>query len=133
MAAGGLFEQVPVPPDAARDGRLAGKPGTLVARGTDVVVESVALEAPTVVDGREVSAVFRVTVSAGPYLVRDMPAILSVDGTPVGVAAESVDLASLVLFSHDDVVVTDGATIALSYGLPGQAPADWSATLEVIQ
>ncbi len=128
---------MPVPPDAARDPILATRLGTLVAQGADVKVESVALAAPATVEvggvSRQVTSVYRVTVSAGPYLMRDMPAILSVDGTPLGVAAESVDLASLVLFTYDDLVVTDGATIALSYGLPGQAPTDWSTTLEVVQ
>jgi hypothetical protein len=31
------------------------------------------------------------------------------------------------------VIVTHGATVALSYGLPGSAPTDWSTTLEAIQ
>ena len=134
-AAAGLFAAVPAPPDAARDASLTGKPGTLVAQGTDVRVELVPLATPTTVDvdgvSREVSAVYRVTISAGPYVVRDMPAVVSADGAPLGVAAESVDLSSLVLFTYDDAVATDGATVALSYGLPDQAPIDWSATLEV--
>ena len=133
----GLFAVVPAPPDAARDASLAAKAGTLVAQGVDVRVESVPLAAPTTVEvdgaSRSVSSVFRVTISAGPYLIRDMPAIVSVDGVPVGVATESVDLSSLVLFTFDEAVVTNGATIALSYGLPGQAPTDWSTTLEVVQ
>jgi len=133
----GLFAEVPVPPDAARDASLAGQAGTLVAQGVGVRVESVALAAPTTVEvgggSRAVSSVYRVTISAGPYVVRDMPAIVAVDGAPIGVAAESVDLGSLVLFTYDDLVVTDGATVALSYGLPGQAPTDWSATLEVVR
>jgi hypothetical protein len=137
QASEGLFATVPAPPDAARDPQLATKAGTLVAQGADVKVESVALDAATTVEvggvSREVTSVYRVTVSAGPYQMRDMPAILSVDGAPMGVGAESVDLASLVLFTYDDAVATDGATIALSYGLPGQAPTDWSTTLEVVQ
>jgi hypothetical protein len=137
QAADGLFAEVPAPPDAARDASLAEKPGTLVAQGADLVVESVPLAAPITVDvdgvSREVSSVYRVTISAGPYVMRDMPAIISVDGKPIGVAAESTDLARLVLFGYDDVIVTDGATVALSYGLPNQAPTDWSTTLEVVQ
>ena len=128
---------MPAPPDAARDASLAGKTGTLVAQGDDVRVESVALSVPTAVEvdgvSREVSAVYRVTISAGPYVIRDMPAIVSVDGVPIGIGAESVDLSSLVLFSYDDAVVRDGATLGLSYGLPGQAPTEWSTTLEVVQ
>ena len=135
--AAGLFAEVPAPPDAARDASLAGKAGTLVAQGADLRVESVALAAPTTVEvdgvSRAVSSVYRVTISAGPYVVRDMPAIVSVDGKPIGIGAESVDLSSLVLFTYDDAVVTDGATVALSYGLPGQATIDWSTTLEVVQ
>jgi hypothetical protein len=137
VAAPGLFATVPAPPDAARDAALAVKPGTLVAQGTDLRVESVPLAAPTTVEvggvSRSASSVFRVTITAGPYEVRDMPAIVSVDGVPVGIGAESVDLSSLVLFTYDPVIVTDGATVSLSYGLPGQAPADWTTTLEVVQ
>ena len=76
---------------------------------------------------------FRVTISAGPYVIRDMPAIVSVDGVPVGIGAESVDLGSLVLWTHDEVVVSDGATVGLSYGLPGSAAIEWSTTLEVVR
>jgi len=134
---GSLFAEVPAPPDAARDASLAGKVGVLVAQGEDVRVESVPLAAPVSVEVggvvREVSSVFRVTISAGPYVVRDMPAIVSVDGVPVGIGAESVDLSSLVVFTYDESVVADGAVVALSYGLPGSAPTDWSATLEVVQ
>jgi len=136
-AAAGLFDVVPAPPDAARDAALAGRAGTLVAQGTDLRVESVPLAAATTVEvggvSREVTQVYRVTVSAGPYVMRNMPAIISVDGAALGVAAESVDLASLVLFTYDDLVVTDGATVALSYGLFGQSPTEWSTTLEVVQ
>jgi hypothetical protein len=136
-ASSGLFAEVPAPPDAARDASLAAKPGTLVAQGTDLRVESVELAAPTTVDvngvSRVVSSVYRVTISAGPYVMRDMPAIISVDSTPIGIGAESVDLSTLLVFTYDDVIVTDGATVALSYGLPDAAPTDWSTTLEVVQ
>ena len=135
--AGGLFAVVPIPPEAARDPSLAERAGPLVAQGEALRVESVPLTVPTTVEiggvDREATTVYRVTISAGPYVVRDLPAILAVDGIPIGVAAESVDLSSLVLFTHDDVVVTDGATIALAYGLPGHAPSDWSATIEVVR
>ena len=136
-ASGGLVDVLPDPPDAARDASLTGKAGTLMAQGDDLRIESVALAAPTTVEihglDREVVSVYRVTISAGPYVVRNMPAILAVDGVPLGVAIESVDLGSLVLYSHDDVVVTDGATITLSYGLPDAAPLVWSTTIEVVR
>jgi hypothetical protein len=137
LTAGGLFAEVPAPPDAARDVSLVNKAGTVVAHGAGLLVESVVLAAPTTVEvngvSREVSSVYRVTISAGPYAVRDMPAIISVDSTPIGIGAESVDLSALVLFTYDDAIVTDGATVGLSYGLPGSAPTDWSTTLEVVQ
>ena len=136
-AAPTLFDVVPAPPDAARDASLADKAGSLVAQGADVRVESVELAAPVTVavggSDRVVSSVYRVTITAGPYVIRDMPAVVSVDGTPVGIGAESVDLARLVLWSFDDALVVDGATIALSYGLPGSVPTDWSTTLEVVR
>jgi hypothetical protein len=133
----GMLTEVPAAPDAARDATLADKAGTLVARGDDVLVVAVELAGPTtvVVDGvsREVSTVYRVTITAGPYVMRDMPAVVSVDGVPIGVGAESVDLSSLVVWTFDDRVATNGPTIAVTYGLPGQAAIDWSTTLEVAQ
>jgi len=127
---------LPAPPDAARDPAVVARLGDLVARGADLSIERVALTDSITVDvaGKsvDVAFVYRVTVSAGPYLMRDMPAVLSVGSTALGVAAESSDLAQLVLYTHDPAVLVDGATIGLTYGAPGDVPADWSTTIEVL-
>lgn len=115
---------------------MTGQAGVPVARGSDLLVERVELPAPVTVEtggvAREVTVVYRVTVSAGPYVMRDQRAILSADGVALGVAAESVDLSSLVLYTYDDAVVTAGTTISLSYGLPGDAPVEWSTLVELL-
>lgn len=107
-----------------------------MAQGAEVTVERVDLPAATTVDlggePREVSVVYRVTASAGPYVMRDQPAIIAADGTALGVAAESVDLSRLVLYTYDDGVSIPGVTLSLSYGLPGEAPIEWSTTLEEV-
>lgn len=129
-------QALPPPPDAAREPSVRSLVGVVVARGSDIVVERVDLPAPVIADTggapREVTAVYRLTVSAGPYVMRDMPAVLAADGVALGVAAESAGLESLVLYTYDDVVATQGATISLSYGLPADAPVEWSATLDVL-
>lgn len=122
-AASSLFDALPALPAAASDPAAAALAGDLVAQGADLRVEQVAVDATT--------TLYRVTISAGPYVMRDMPAIISADGSPLGIAAESVDLSSLVLWTDDAAVVTAGTEIALSYGLPGQAPVEWSTTIEV--
>ena len=80
-------------------GRWLARRGRWWRRVIDLRVESVALSRWS--QGTVRGAVFRVTISAGPYVIRDMPAIVSVDGVPVGIGAESVDLASLVVWTHD--------------------------------
>jgi hypothetical protein len=116
---------IPAPPDAARDATVAATPGRLLATGQSLTIEEVPLA-----DG---TTILRLTATAGPYQMRDMPAVLSVDGQALGRAAESTDLSSLVLYTTDEAVLTDGATIALTYGLPGQAPAVWSTTVTVVK
>jgi hypothetical protein len=116
---------LPEPPDAARDAAVAATPGRLVATGDDLKIEEVPLA-----DG---TTILRLTVSAGPYQMRDMPAVLSVDGQALGVAAESTDLSSLVLYTTDRASAADGATIALTYGLPGDAAVVWSSTVSEVK
>lgn len=122
--------------DVATDPAVVGRAGVLVAQGPGVTVERVELPAPTTIGtggaAHEVTAVYHVTVSAGPYVMRDQRAVLAADGIALGVAAESVDLGSLELYTYDEAVVTDGVIISLTYGLPGEAPVDWSTTLELL-
>jgi hypothetical protein len=124
-APGSMAAELPAPHAAATDSAVAAAAGVLVAQGSDLRVERVALD--------DASTVYRVTVSAGPYQMRAMPAILSVDGRALGTAAEAVDLQSLVLYTTDEAVATPGTSLALTYGLPGDAVVVWSTTIEVAQ
>lgn len=122
-APGSLAAALPDPPAAASDPSVASLAGELVVESGELRVERLTLA--------DASTIYRVTITAGPYVVRDMPAIISADGRALGVATESVDLSSLVLHTTDAAVTTPGTTVALTYGLPGAADVDWSATVEV--
>jgi hypothetical protein len=109
-------------PTPAIDASARTRPGRLVARGEGVTVE--------VVDMPSATTVYRLTLTSGPYAVRDAAAVVSVDGQALGTARETPDLSALVLLTSDPAVVQRGATIALTYGLPDEAPVAWSATVE---
>jgi hypothetical protein len=129
--------QVPDTSLAAGNTALYTRAGTLVAQGDALRIERVALDSPATVDVRgasvTVDSVFRITISAGPYEMRDMPAIVSINDRALSVGVESTDLADLVAFTFDSSVVSAGATLAVSYGLPGSVPSVWSTTVEVVQ
>lgn len=133
----GLLSKIPDTSLAAGDEALRTRPGVLVAEGDKLRIEKVPLTAPATVSVRgatvTVDSVYRITITAGPYAMRDMPAIVSIDNRPLAIGGESADLASLVAFTFDDSVVTSGATVAVSYGLPDQTTTVWSTTLEVVQ
>jgi hypothetical protein len=129
--------QVPDTSLAAGNPVLYERAGTLVARGADVRIEKIALDSPATVDVRgtsvTVTSVFRITISAGPYEMRDMAPVVSVDGRALAIGSESADLANLVAFTFDSSVVHAGSTLAVTYGLPGSTTPMWSTTLEVVQ
>ena len=132
-----MVSQIPDTSIAAGDDALRTRPGTLVAQGDQFRIEKVALTAPVTVTvkGAAITAdsVFRITITAGPYEMRDMPAVVSLDNSPLAMGIESVDLASLTAFTFDASVVTNGATLSVSYGLPNPTSTVWSAPVEVIQ
>jgi hypothetical protein len=126
--------QLPDTSQAFADPALMTRAGTEVATGSDARIERVALTAPLTVQlggsATTVDVVYRITITAGPYVVRDMPAIVSIDGRALGVAMESADLSALTAFTFDASVL-DGTTLGVSYGLPDATNAVWSTPLEV--
>lgn len=132
-----MASKIPDTSVVAENASLHTKPGVVVARGHDFVVERVSLAHPTTYSLHGQTHVahsfYRVTISAGPYQVRDMPAVLSINGHPLCLGMESPDLSSLLGFTFDHVVLTNGATLAVSYGLPSATSTIWKAKIEVVK
>jgi hypothetical protein len=122
---------------ASRIDSLHTAPGVLVARGNHFIIEKVALPRALTVDVRGTSvvahSVYRITITAGPYQMRDMPAVVSLGNRPLALGIESTDLASLMAFSFDSSVLTPGATLQVSYGLPDKFTTVWSSVIEVVR
>lgn len=70
------------------------------------------------VEGRQVRATraLRLTVTGGPFAVRDLPAIIWVDEHELGVGTESRDRTELSVITFDVDALRTGATIAVAYG-----------------
>jgi hypothetical protein len=93
-------------------GALLRRPGTVIRRDPDFVVEQVRvprqLRAPGVP-----GSVLRVTRS-GRFAPRALPYVLTVDGVAVASALPSPNLRSVVALTDDDAVAT--APLGLTYG-----------------
>lgn len=131
----GSAASVPHGDPAAADPELRTRSGRVVARADRTTIEEVPLSAPATVEVRGeqriTDSVYRITISAGPFAVRDAPVIVSLGGQPLCIASETTDLASVVCFTFDQAVVTQGSTMTLAHGLPGQARTEWTGTIEV--
>lgn len=106
--------------------------GTIVAQGTNTTptgplhlktyrLEEVLLPAPFTftrhVTGRDVTVdrVWRLTVTGGPFEVRGASVSVYVDRTYVGVGGQSSNLDAVTAFVFDGSVLSEGATISVSY------------------
>jgi hypothetical protein len=136
-ATGSMASRIPDTSIASRIDALHTAPGDLVARGDQVTIERVGLPKPIHVDVRGSSvlarSVYRITITAGPYQMKDMPAVVSLGNRPLALGIESTDLASLMAFTFDPSVLTSGATLKVSYGLPTQFTTVWSSAIEVVK
>ena len=83
-------------------------------------MERVRLSRPVRLTAAEphVAEVPRLTVS-GHFQLRDMPLVVVVDGTPVGRAIESPDLASATVVLPAESLAHDGARVSFRYGPDG--------------
>ena len=83
-------------------------------------IERVALRNPIIaeVDGRptQISKAWRLTITGGPFRVRNAPAMIWIDDRMIGMGLESPDLKSISVLVFDDALLRNGASIALSYG-----------------
>lgn len=106
-------------------------PGKIVGEGTNTRaagkykvasyrVEEVTLPRTTEVEvrGQKIQATraFRVTLTGGPFAVRALPPIIWIDDTPIGYGIESEDLDAITVITYDPTLLSEGATLYLSYG-----------------
>ena len=70
------------------------------------------------IDGRPATTdkAWRLTVTGGPFRVRDAAPILWIDGKPLGFGLETPDLRGISFVIYDRALMRNGASIALSYG-----------------
>ena len=105
-------------------GRVLGEGSNARAVGQHKVasyrVEEVTLPRMTDVrikgETRSVGKAFRLTIKGGPFPVRAMPAVIWLDDTAIGYGIENEDLNEITVITYDESVLTEGATIYLSYG-----------------
>ena len=65
---------------------------------------------------RSVGRAFRLTIKGGPFPVRAMPPVVWLDDVAVGYGVESEELDEITVVTYDESLLTEGATIYLSYG-----------------
>lgn len=137
LVPGSTASRIPDTSIAAGNQALHTRSGVLVARGDHVTIEKVALSKPVsvAVRGTSVTAhsVYRIAITAGPYQMRDMPAVVSLGNRPLAVGMESVDLKSLLAFTFDSSVLSPGASLRVSYGLANPSTTVWSSAIEVVK
>jgi hypothetical protein len=111
--------------------RLRSMPGRLLARGSNqepageyklrsFVLEELNPARPlqAEIDGQktELRQAWRLTITGGPFEIRNMPAMIWIGDTLVGVGVESPDLARLSVIIFDRSLLREGATLSVSYG-----------------
>lgn len=64
----------------------------------------------------QASRAFRLNVTGGPFPVRALPPVVWIDDTPVGYGVENEDLNTITVITFDSALLSEGATIYLSYG-----------------
>jgi hypothetical protein len=132
---GGLSSQIPDTSAAASQTALLTASGVLVAHGNRFHIYQLRLAEPVTITVRgrsfTTTTVYRIDIAAGPYEIRDLPNVVSLNGRPLAVGLESRDLSRLQAFTFDQSVLTRGATLQVSYGLATETSTTWSDTIEV--
>ena len=92
--------------------------GPLGLRGYRVDELSVSPPMDVTVQGRQLRATraLRLTVTGGPFAVRDLPATIWVADHELGVGVESRDRTELSVITFDLDALRSGATVAVAYG-----------------
>jgi hypothetical protein len=124
--------RVPPPADAAHARRTVDAldaAGAVVAQGEGIVVETVT--APAASGSGAGSDALRLTLTRGPFQVRDLPIVVRVDGRVIGRARPGPDLSTAAVVSFDRSWVRPGAQVTWSYGDPG--PPIGAGTITAVQ
>ena len=105
-------------------------PGTVIAAGSNTRpvgryqlksyrVEELPVNPPLTVDARgrtqNVSRAWRVTLTGVQFAVRDMAALIWLDGTMLGMGQESEDLSAVSTIVYDRALLREGGVLGLSY------------------
>jgi hypothetical protein len=110
---------------------LLRQPGVLLAEGKSAVptgqfglktyrIEEVTLRTAirAEVDGQptQITKAWRLSITGGPFRVRNAAPIIWIDDKPVGFGMEAPDLKSISVLVFDRTLLHNGASLALSYG-----------------
>ena len=138
-------QEAPGPPPGTEKlvTQLMNAPGTLIGAGRNTHpagpfklvtyrVDLLALAQPITItlNGKSVTVdkAWRLTITGGPFAPRAIPAVISIDGTPAGVALESADESALRFVTFDPAALHNGARVTVSYG---ELRSDLPETLNV--
>ena len=113
-----LREIIKLPGKLLAETKTTGPTGNLKLTGYRVEEVPLSQTVSTQIRGQQVNAnkAWRVTVTGGPFPVRDMPAVIWIDDQIVGYGIENETLSQITAVTFDDSVIHDGAVVSLSYG-----------------
>jgi len=64
----------------------------------------------------EVNKAWRLTITGGPFPVRDLPPVIWIDDVPLGTGVENERLTEISVITFDRSLLREGGAISLSYG-----------------
>lgn len=113
-----LREIIKLPGKLLAETKTTGPTGNLKLTGYRVEEVPLSQSVSTQIRGQQVNAnkAWRVTVTGGPFPVRDMPAVIWIDDQIVGYGIENETLSQITAVTFDDSLIHDGAVVSLSYG-----------------
>lgn len=113
-----LREIIKLPGKLLAETKTTGSTGNLKLTGYRVEEVPLSQTVSTQIRGQQVNAnkAWRVTITGGPFPVRDMPAVIWIDDQIVGYGIENETLSQITAVTFDDSLIHDGAVVSLSYG-----------------
>lgn len=113
-----LREIIKLPGKLLAETKTTGPTGNLKLTGYRVEEVPLSQTVSTQIRGQQVNAnkAWRVTITGGPFPVRDMPAVIWIDDQIVGYGIENETLSQITAVTFDDSLIHDGAVVSLSYG-----------------
>lgn len=113
-----LREIIKLPGKLLAETKTTGSTGNLKLTGYRVEEVPLSQTVSTQIRGQQVNAnkAWRVTITGGPFPVRDMPAVIWIDDQIVGYGIENETLSQITAVTFDDSLIHDGGVVSLSYG-----------------